>query len=91
MDLDGDGVGEFGTFGEMTAAAGLRAGPSGETRRAPLSSPVLSPALANVDGQGIVTKSGYAFRIFLPGKEGEPVREGRGHGWDWKGAGAGAG
>ncbi|NUN52506.1 MAG: hypothetical protein HUU06_06945, partial [Planctomycetaceae bacterium] len=28
--------------------------------------PILSPALANVDATGFVTKSGYAFMIFLP-------------------------
>lgn len=76
-DLDGDGVGEFGTFGELTGAAGIRADPAGGSRSPPLQEPILSPALAGIDGDGIVTKSGYAFRIFLPAKGGGACHEGR--------------
>jgi hypothetical protein len=75
IDVDGDGVGEYGTFGEMTGADGPRTSPDGSTRAARLGNPVLSPALAGVDASGIVTKSGYAFRIFLPGEQGA-VHEG---------------
>jgi len=76
VDLDGDGVGEYGTFGELTAASGLRGSPDGGLRTKPLGVPVLSPALANVDHAGFVTKSGFAFRIFLPGRSATAVREG---------------
>jgi len=77
-DLDGDGTGEYGTFAEMTAAAGIRGDLLGRSRGAPLDDFYLSPALANADADGVVTKSGYAFRIFLPAKGGGAAREGRG-------------
>jgi prepilin-type N-terminal cleavage/methylation domain-containing protein len=74
IDCDNDGIGEYGTFLEMTGTVGVR---KGFTAGAPSSSdfsaqgtqvnpPILSPALANVDAQGFVTKSGYAFMMFLP-------------------------
>lgn len=75
-DLDGDGIGEFGTLGEMTTAAGIRADAAATTRGAPVNPALLSPALAAVDENGIVTKSGHAFRIFLPGPKGKAIHEG---------------
>lgn len=77
VDLDGDGLPEYGTFGEMTGAAGVRTDAEGRSRGAAISPPLLSPALAWVDENGIVTKSGYAFRIFLPARGGGEAREGR--------------
>ena len=74
-DLDGDGKGEYGTFAEMTGSAGIRADATAARRGAPLSEPVLSPALSNLDGEGIVTKSGYAFRVFLPARGGGAIHE----------------
>ena len=67
IDVDNDGIGEYGTFFEMTGSAGVRksidwATPYGTV----VSPPILSPSLANVDANGFVTKSGYAFMIFLP-------------------------
>jgi type II secretory pathway pseudopilin PulG len=76
VDLDGDGTGEFGTLGEMTGSAGIRTNADASTRGALLKPPILSPSLAGVTSAGIVTKSGYAFRVFLPGKDGGAVREG---------------
>ena len=89
VDLDGDGVGEFGTFGELTAADGLRAGPSGETRGAPLSPPILSPALANVPGPASACTPATPSPPSPRGRGGPRGGRGGGHGWDWKGAGAG--
>jgi prepilin-type N-terminal cleavage/methylation domain-containing protein len=74
IDCDNDGIGEYGTFLEMTGTVGVR---KGFTAGAPSTSdfsaqgtqvnpPILSPALANVDATGFVTKSGYAFMMFLP-------------------------
>jgi prepilin-type N-terminal cleavage/methylation domain-containing protein len=74
IDCDNDGIGEYGTFIEMTGTAAVR---KGFTAGAPASSdftaqgtqvnpPILSPALANVSAVGFVTKAGYAFMIFLP-------------------------
>ncbi len=79
-DIDGDGVGEYGTFGELTGTDGVRADAAAANRGDPLTPPILSPALAAVSEQGIVTKSGYAFRIHLPGPRGTATREGKA-GW----------
>ena len=59
MDVAKDGIGEYGTFAEMTGTEGVRTSADGASRGAVLSPCVLSPALANVDANGIVTKSGY--------------------------------
>ncbi len=75
VDLDGDGLGECGTFQELTATSGVRADPRGATRGPALRAAVLSPSLANVSPRGIVTKAGYAFRILLPGPRGTTVSE----------------
>jgi len=80
-DLDGDGIGEFGTFGEMTGNDGQRADPSGSLRRAPVLPPELSSSLSSVDERGIVTKSGYCFRIWLPGAGSGAVHEGKAKPW----------
>jgi len=77
IDVDGDGIGEYGTFAELTGTAGVRTSADASTRGARMSPPVLSPALANVDANGIVTKSGYCFRIHLPVKGGAAGHEKR--------------
>jgi type II secretory pathway pseudopilin PulG len=78
IDCDGDGIGEYGTFLEMTGSTGIRRGislsaggidhsASDFTQRGSIiSPPLLSPALGAVDSSGVVTKSGYCFMIFLP-------------------------
>jgi prepilin-type N-terminal cleavage/methylation domain-containing protein len=74
IDCDNDGIGEYGTFLEMTGSTGVRKGftagtpatSSFATQGTAVNPPILSPALANVDATGFVTKSGYAFMIFLP-------------------------
>lgn len=74
IDTDNDGIGEYGTFLEMTGTVDVRRGftagtPSSSDFSAQgtkVNPPILSPALANVDANGFVTKSGYAFMIFLP-------------------------
>ncbi|MFG0319044.1 MAG: hypothetical protein ACF8XB_17360 [Planctomycetota bacterium JB042] len=66
-DRDGDGQGEFGTFGELTGAVAL---PDG----ALLEPPMMSSAFAYVRG-GAVERSGYAYRLALPGRGGEPIGE----------------
>jgi prepilin-type N-terminal cleavage/methylation domain-containing protein len=71
IDCDNDGIGEYGTFPEMTGTTGVRkdntagacTAPDGGTPVAPA---ILSPSLASVNTAGFVTKAGYAFAIFLP-------------------------
>jgi len=74
IDCDADGIGEYGCFLEMTGTVGVRKGPVAGTPPAcdwtnkgtVVNPPILSAALAAVDAGGFVTKSGYAFQIFLP-------------------------
>ncbi len=77
IDVDQDGIGEYGTFLELTGSVGVRrglnigegSGPAGATFKAKgkvVMPPILSPAMANLDKTGFVAKSGYAFMIFLP-------------------------
>jgi hypothetical protein len=74
IDCDADGIGEYGTFLELTGSVGVRqalvpgdiAGSDFSTQGTAVNPPILSPALANVDPNGIVTRKGYCFRIFLP-------------------------
>lgn len=68
-DADADGKGEYGLFGELSGACFVRG-----TER-PLDPPVLSASFRVVDEQGVVHRSGYCFRIFLPGREGGWVTE----------------
>jgi len=68
IDVDGDGAGEFGTFGELSGADPLRGTAS------LLVPPTLSGAFANVQGSR-VTRSGYFFQLWLPGAAGAGVAE----------------
>lgn len=58
-DGNGNGVGEFGTFGELSAAVGVR----GNTILRP---PVLSTAFREVNGNGEIARAGYQFALYLP-------------------------
>jgi prepilin-type N-terminal cleavage/methylation domain-containing protein len=74
IDCDADGIGEYGTFVEMTGTVAVRTGADGATPNGcsfsgvgtPVAPPILSPSLANVNADGYVTKAGYAFIIYLP-------------------------
>ncbi|MBL8754810.1 MAG: hypothetical protein JNK15_16010 [Planctomycetes bacterium] len=68
IDGNGNGAGEYGTFAELSGRVPVR---GGAQRITP---PVLSTAFGNVQG-GIVQRSGYCFRMFLPGKDGIPLAE----------------
>ena len=72
LDQDTDGTGEYGCFYELSGAGAGR-------MPATLVPPVLSGAFRTVatdaDG-GYVSKSGYLFRIWLPGAAGVGVVEG---------------
>jgi hypothetical protein len=66
-DENRNGVGEHGTFAELSGARGVRDG-------APLDPPVLSAMFRNVTG-GSVERNGYRFRLFLPGPKGLALPE----------------
>ena len=77
IDCDADGIGEYGSFPEMTGTLAVRSdnttGVSSYTSSSTAVSPaILSPSLANTNAAGFVTKAGYAFIIFLPDSSAPP-------------------
>jgi len=72
IDVDEDGSGEFGYFGELSGAIGVRA-PGGTTGQA-VDPPVLSAAFRTVNNS-TVTRSGYAFQMYLPDDNGVGAAE----------------
>jgi len=81
-DVNNNGVGEYGSFGEMSGNHPVRGGRT-------LNPPVLSTAFRMVSANGTVSRSGYLFQIWLPGAAGAGVAEfaGGGAGTDGDGAG----
>jgi hypothetical protein len=69
-DANQNGNGEYGTFGELSGAVAVRGGEK-------LNPPVLSRAFREVK-DGVVTRSGYHFRIFLCDADGNAVGEEKG-------------
>jgi len=69
VDQDADGRGEYGFFRELAGCVV----PRGAVEM--LDPPAVPQALGNVVGLGVVTKSGYAIVMFLPGGGGAPIME----------------
>ncbi len=70
VDADGDGVGEFGYFGELSGNSGLRGGgPRIST------SPFIASVLGVKDATGHPQKSGYYFKMYLPTAAGTAAAE----------------
>lgn len=68
IDADNNGVGEYGTFAELSGRDNVR---GGKLRITP---PILSTVFGEV-ANGVVTWRGYCFRIFLPAKDTSAVAE----------------
>ena len=73
-DENANGVGEYGTFGELSGAVNVRGTTS------VIKPPVLSTAFRSVNTSGQVSRSGYLFKIYLPSSAGVPVPEQSGGG-----------
>jgi hypothetical protein len=73
IDADGDGTAEYGTLAELAGAVVVR---GGDQRITP---PLLAAAFRRIE-HGVVVRSGYCFRVWLPGKAGAPVGEAPGGG-----------
>jgi len=71
VDEDGDGLGEYGTFADLSGAAAPRG------RDTVLSPHVLSGAFRTRSLLGEVSRSGYQFRLWLPVNDGTFVSEAR--------------
>jgi prepilin-type N-terminal cleavage/methylation domain-containing protein len=73
IDCDTDGAGEFGYFAELAGTFPMRVDSGGGVPGPGLAAvdilnpSILSAAFGNVDGNGVVTRSGYCFRVYLPG------------------------
>jgi len=78
-DLNRNGTGEFGTFGEMSGNVAVRAA-SGGTKF--LEPGVINPSFRAISPMGEMFRGGYYFRIYLPGSTGEGINELPGGGAD---------
>lgn len=92
IDVDSDGIGEYGLFAEMAGTVPLRAAVGAPA--VTLTPAVLSHALGIVDANGYVQKSGYYFRMAIADNNSAPFFEVAGGGdggaaQGWIGAGAG--
>ena len=78
IDVDKDGIGEFGYMAEMAGRIPLRA-PEGadQNKRAPA---VLWKALGTVNANGYVKSSGYYFIMYIAGQNNMPCPEVKGGG-----------
>jgi len=69
IDVNNNGSGEYGFFGELSGKVAVRAGTQ------TISPPVLSTAFGNINAQSNVSRSGYLFRMFLPDNTGAGITE----------------
>ena len=73
IDTDSDGGGEYGYFAELAGTVPMRIDGGGGVAAAGLAGTdelqpaVLSSAFGAVDANGLVTRSGYIFQMWLPG------------------------
>jgi prepilin-type N-terminal cleavage/methylation domain-containing protein len=74
-DVNNNGTGEFGLFREMSGGVGVRATGDASVVGTVMNPPVLSGAFRNFTATGEVSRSGYLFRIVLPGAAGIGVME----------------
>lgn len=76
IDVSANARGEYGYFAELSGAVGVRADEVGKARsERRVMPPVLSGAFGKIDAKGRVSRSGYHFRLFLPGVDAAPSGE----------------
>jgi len=78
-DLNANGAGEFGTFGEMSGNIAVRAANGGTKLLEP---GTINPSFRAISPIGEMFRSGYYYRIYLPGTGGSGVIELPGGGAD---------
>ena len=74
-DADNDGTGEFGTFREMSGGVQVRGASDGTGGTAVLTPTVLSGSFRTLNANAEVSRSGYLFKMFLPGASGAAQEE----------------
>ncbi len=77
VDVNENGIGEYGFFRELSGAVGPRQTSNGSATGAPLNPPLLAREFRRIDRRGEVTRSGYVFKMFLPGAAEIGVQETR--------------
>ncbi len=76
VDVDGDGVGEYGTLRELAGALAVRTAADGDNAGGqPLATPLLPPAFASLGKDGAARHAGYRFALLLPGTAWQGVGE----------------
>ena len=66
IDVDQDGIGEFGHFQDLTGVNGYRRDPLRQQLGPRARNVPLSSSFARDDGNGVRANSGYRFRIHMP-------------------------
>lgn len=78
-DLNENGSGEFGTFGEMSGNVAVRAANGGTRFMDP---GAINPSFRAISPLGEMVRNGYYYRLYLPGPAGEGLLELPGGGAD---------
>lgn len=78
-DGNDNGAGEYGTFGELSGGVAVRAAAGGTRFMKPT---LVGPAFRGISPLGEIVRSGYHFRLYLPGAAGEGLLELPGGGAD---------
>jgi hypothetical protein len=78
-DLNGNGTGEFGTFGELSGNVAVRAANGGTRFMDPSA---INPSFRAISPLGEMLRNGYYYRLYLPGPAGEGMLELPGGGAD---------
>jgi prepilin-type N-terminal cleavage/methylation domain-containing protein len=78
IDTDADGGGEYGSFGELSGAQPLRVSNAGVPGAGAVGTDELTPAVMSqafgvLNADAVVTRSGYAYKIYLPGAGAAPA------------------
>ena len=77
IDVDQDGIGEYGTLSELAGLVGVRAsvllgyprGTDFTVQGPPISPPLLDRPFGSIDYNGFSVQDGYAFMVFLPNRD----------------------
>ncbi len=78
VDINQNGVGEYGLWRELTGVVGVRSDSIGRTQGDPRAAPLLSRKFSRFTSRGEVSRAGYLFHVLLPGRAGFGVHESRG-------------
>jgi len=68
VDANQNRIGEFATLAELAGTAPVRYTGS------PLDPPILTSSFGQIE-RGVLKRSGYCFRLYLPGPQGKPIAE----------------